>query len=132
MAVFGPDGAGAVDGALDAPADGLVDAGAGVVAGAHAAAIKLRASSRTMVRREDTGTSEGLGQRAPTSRRSTRTTMRYSTIPTSAIVRSVANMSGISKSEPRARLMRTPRPRSAPAHSPTIAPTTARVTPTRI
>ena len=44
---------------------------------------------------------------------------------------SVANISGMSKSEPRARLTSTPRPRSAPAHSPTIAPTTASVTPTR-
>ena len=41
-------------------------------------------------------------------------------------------MSGISNSDPRARLMSTPRPRSAPAHSATIAPTTASVTPTRI
>ena len=36
-------------------------------------------------------------------------------------------MSGMSNSDPRARLMRTPSPRSAPAHSPTIAPTTASV-----
>ena len=40
--------------------------------------------------------------------------------------------SGVSKSEPRARLISTPRPRSAPAHSPTMAPMTASVTPTRM
>ena len=40
-----------------------------------------------------------------------RTTARYSTIPTRAMVSSVANMSGMSNSEPRARLMSTPRPR---------------------
>ena len=51
--------------------------------------------------------------------------------PTRAIVRSVANISGMSNSDPRARLMRTARPLLAPAHSPTIAPTTASVTPTR-
>ena len=39
---------------------------------------------------------------------------------------------GCRTAQPRATLMRTPRPRSAPAHSPTIAPTTASVTPTRI
>ena len=54
------------------------------------------------------------------------------TIPTRAMVRSVANISGMSKSDPRARLMRTAEAAcSAPAHSPTIAPTTASVTPTR-
>ena len=39
-------------------------------------------------------------------------------MPSSAMVRSVANMSGMSNSEPRARLMRTPRPRSAPGPLP--------------
>ena len=52
--------------------------------------------------------------------------------PAARCVRSVANISGMSNSDPRARLMSTPRPRSAPAHSPTIAPTTASVTPTRM
>ena len=47
-------------------------------------------------------------------------------------VASVANMSGMSNRDPRATLMSTPRPRSPPAHSATIAPMTASVTPTRI
>ena len=50
----------------------------------------------------------------------------------SATVSSVANISGKSNRQPRARLMSTPRPLSAPAHSPTMAPMTASVTPTRM
>ncbi len=60
-----------------------------------------------------------------------RATTRYSTIPIPAMVMSVANNNAVSNKLPRARLMRTPSPRSAPAHSATIAPTTASVTPTR-
>ena len=40
-------------------------------------------------------------------------------------------MSGMSNREPRAMLIRTPRPDSPPAHSPTMAPITASVMPTR-
>ena len=52
--------------------------------------------------------------------------------PISASVSRAANMSGMSNREPRAMLIRTPRPCSPPAHSPTIAPMTASVTPTRM
>jgi hypothetical protein len=47
------------------------------------------------------------------------------------MVMSVANMSGMSNMLPRARLMSTPRPWSPPAHSATMAPTTASVAPMR-
>ena len=76
------------------------------------------------------GHGRASGHRRAGARRAT--TTRYRAIPTSAIVRSVANISGMSNSDPRARLIRTARPLLAPAHSPTIAPTTARVTPTRM